>query len=137
MAKSSENSNKINVIKTISAGYNTKIKLAEDPITKRKFILKFFHKKNFEKRAQKEFEIQKSLKHKNILRIHNLVREINYSCLILEYCKNGDFLDLLTKSHFSENLAKYFSKKLLKALIYMKSKNIYHKDIKPENILFY
>lgn len=125
----------INIIEKIGDGYDSKIKLAEDPISKRKFVIKIFDENNFQKRAEKEFEIQKSLKHKNILKIHKIINKKNYSCLILDYCKYGDFLSLLQKKPFSENLSRYFSKKLLKTLIYMKTKNIYHKDIKLENIL--
>jgi serine/threonine protein kinase len=66
-------------------------------------------------------------------------------CLILEYCPNGSLKDYV-ENHIEKNrdskapieqsfVIKVF-RDILNALIYLKSKKILHRDIKPDNILF-
>jgi serine/threonine protein kinase len=54
----------------------------------------------------------------------------------LEYCPNGELLDLIKKAgRFDEVAAKFYAAELLNGLEYMHNNNVIHRDIKPENIL--
>ena len=69
----------------------------------------------------------------------------NIYCLILEFCPNGT-LESYVEKHLENNkesptpinqgfVIKVF-REIVNALIYLKSKKILHRDIKPDNILF-
>ena len=78
-------------------------------------------------------EIQKELEDKNIY------------CLILEYCPNGTLKSYVekhiimnkeSKAPINQGFVIKVFREILNALIYLKRKNILHRDIKPDNILF-
>ena len=54
----------------------------------------------------------------------------------MEYIKGGTLKRLIeTKHSFSENEACIIIEKLLSAIAYIHSKNVCHRDVKPENIM--
>jgi len=55
----------------------------------------------------------------------------------MEYCKGGSIVELIKKvKKFSEAMVAHIMKQLLSALGYMHKKNIIHRDIKLDNIVF-
>ena len=71
-----------------------------------------------------------------IVRLLDVFREEERTCLIMEEMKGGDLLErLYDKVIYSEPDARRLSRKLLDAVRYCHKKNIAHRDIKPENIL--
>ena len=55
---------------------------------------------------------------------------------VLSYCSNGDLLSVIKKTGtLSLNRSRFFTAELVEALAFMHSKNIIHRDFKPENIL--
>lgn len=122
--------------KTIFKSQSSKISLYKHTDHEQNIIEKIT-KKN--KLTQKEYNILTKIKnHKNIIK-H--IKFIDNS-LFLEYCTHGDMYDLLEKIYTEENKDKINSKKLIKnlllqlcdALIHIHSQNVYHCDIKPENL---
>jgi serine/threonine protein kinase len=55
--------------------------------------------------------------------------------LILEYCAGGDLHNYLKKGSISEVTAKKFIRQLAEGIAYLKNKNVFHRDLKPHNIL--
>lgn len=54
----------------------------------------------------------------------------------MEYMRGGDFGHLLEQvGAFDEPIAKYYLGQIILALEYLHSKNIVHRDMKPDNIL--
>lgn len=138
------------IIKTLGKGISGKVKLGKDKkkgTLKALKIIKKSHKhyKQLCESLQKEFEILKGLKHKNIIKVEkiktgkyrskkNEKTEVFYA--VLEYAPNGEIFDAIFNfGPFKEKTARYYAKQLISTIHYLHKNNISHRDIKPENIL--
>tara|TARA_B100000674_G_scaffold499276_1_gene543527 strand:- start:210 stop:1106 length:897 start_codon:yes stop_codon:yes gene_type:complete len=83
-----------------------------------------------------EIDIHNKLKHKNIVRLHDYFCNTSGMVLFMDYC-GCDLFDYYKKNELSNNEISEIFKQLVKAINYMHNKNIYHQDIKLENILIY
>jgi len=54
---------------------------------------------------------------------------------VQEHCEKGSLSDFLVDSRLCEVKAKHLFYQIAKPVAYLHSQNIYHGDIKPENIL--
>ena len=102
---------------------------------------------------KKEVELLQNISHENILKIYSygigkkekiknnqkISKEIYY--IVMEYLEHGESLQYITKvckgvnKGFGEDFARLIFAQLLDALEEMHSKNIFHRDIKPDNIM--
>ena len=82
---------------------------------------------------QNEIDILKSMDHPNIVRALETYDYRNNSCIVLELCEGGD---LYTRDPYTEEDALSIVASLLSAVEYMHSRNICHRDLKYENIMF-
>lgn len=57
--------------------------------------------------------------------------------MVHEYCSGGNLLEYLlrVKKPLSETVVRGMAKQLVSVLKYLKSCNVVHRDVKPENIL--
>lgn len=90
-------------------------------------------KNNTDRDWYREIEIMKKFEHENLVKLYDSIQSDNNVYLILEYCDGGTFSDL-EKPIDEEKMITYF-KQILSGLIYLQKQNIYHRDIKPDNIL--
>lgn len=111
-----------------------------------KFIMSNINEKNNAKKSKmksrilKELNLQKKMKHKNIISVFGYYEFLNCSCLVLDYAKYGD-LDyfkkyLIRKKNLSESFLGYITIQILEGLKFIHQFKIIHMDIKPQNILF-
>jgi serine/threonine protein kinase len=83
--------------------------------------------------VHKEIEIMKKLSHPNIIKLIDTLDTDKHIYIISEYC-NYKTLTELFEIKLTEIELHHIIKQLCSALHYIRSKNIYHKDLKPQNI---
>lgn len=86
----------------------------------------------------REFDILKSLDHKNLVRGIQVFRNDfkNEVFQVMEYIEGEDILeDVACAQHFDEEMAKGLFKQVLEGLVYLHRNNVCHRDIKPSNIM--
>lgn len=88
---------------------------------------------------RREIDILKSLDHPHIARVHQIFIEPKLYCrLVLDLCQGGElFHRMKTKGHFTERYTAKLITTMLKALNYLHSNLIVHRDLKLENWLFW
>lgn len=77
-----------------------------------------------------------SLTHPNIVKVKDAVKDpfTKTSSFIMELVSSEDYKTVFSK--FSPQDIKFYMKELFKALDYLHSNGVMHRDIKPQNILF-
>ncbi|XP_039267630.1 cyclin-dependent-like kinase 5 [Styela clava] len=86
--------------------------------------------------ALREICLLKELKHKNIVRLHDVLHSERKITLVFEYCDQDlkKYFDTCG-GEIDQLVVKSFMYQLLKGLSYCHSHNILHRDLKPQNLL--
>ncbi len=84
---------------------------------------------------QREFEIGFSLDHPGIVNYFNLGKDHEGTYLLTEYVDGQMLREYLTKQKPTLEFIKKIINQLIDILSYLHKKNIYHLDLKPENLL--
>ena len=88
------------------------------------------------KRVEKEIKILKLVKHKNIIKLYEIMETSQKIYLVMELCERGELFDyIVNKGHLDEKTSCLLFQQIINALDYLHSQNIVHRDIKPENML--
>ena len=84
-----------------------------------------------------EVKIHSKLEHANIIRLYSMDENEKEIHIIMEYAKNGNLYQLITKnkSGFSEKIAFQYFIQVVNAVYFLHENQIIHRDIKPENLL--
>lgn len=87
-------------------------------------------------RTMNEAQIMKDLQHPCIIKLHNIIENVDSLFIILEVMNGGDLLHrIIRKKNLSESLSKLYFLQMLCAVKYLHDQNITHRDLKPDNIL--
>lgn len=127
-------------VKTLGEGQFGKILLAKDRRTREKFAVKVIHKQRSEKRnkklIQRELAILRLVIHQNIVRLYDLFDTEDKLYFVLKYMQGGALYQVLSEdsAYFSEERASPIIRDILHGLVYLHTKGIVHRDVKPENI---
>ncbi|KAF7797068.1 hypothetical protein EIP86_008260 [Pleurotus ostreatoroseus] len=76
--------------------------------------------------------------HPNVVTLHRVVEEGRYLFLVLDYCPGGDMFKFLTQRHRycrDDELVRQVFVQLIDAVHACHTAGIYHRDIKPDNIM--
>ena len=84
-----------------------------------------------------EIKILAMLDHPNILRLFDVIEDSKYFYLIMELCTGGELLSRMSKNRYKEKAAAKLMEQIVSAVSYCHEKGICHRDLKPQNILFY
>ena len=82
---------------------------------------------------ENEINLLKALDHPNIIKVYETYKVKTRKAIVMELCSGGD---LYTRNPYSEKQAAKIVKECLSAVAYLHSRNVIHRDIKFENIMF-
>ncbi|KAL3821299.1 hypothetical protein ACJIZ3_007204 [Penstemon smallii] len=88
--------------------------------------------------VQTEAQILSTLDHPFLPTLYAHLEVSHYTCLLMDYCPNGDLHSLLRKqpsNRLSVQAVRFFVAEVLLALEYLHAQGIVYRDLKPENIL--
>ncbi|VFQ61894.1 unnamed protein product [Cuscuta campestris] len=88
--------------------------------------------------VQTEAEILSVLDHPFLPTLYAHLEVSHYTCLLIDFCSNGDLHSLLRKqprSRLPVDAVRFYAAEVLVALEYLHSLGIVYRDLKPENIL--
>lgn len=101
--------------------------------------IKSIPKKSLPDRARfdREIEIMRVLDHPNIIKLFEVFEDAKYFYMVMELCTGGELLDciIVNPSGFSEKVAARVVREIFRAVHYMHTVNIAHRDLKPQNFL--
>ncbi|KAI2952198.1 hypothetical protein CAN33_0016760 [Aspergillus niger] len=100
----------------------------------------FFERKNVPyevcvRDIRKEFIVARHARHPNVVKTVDLCIKETQLSIVMEYCSQGDLLDLVAIGHLSTTGQLCLFKQLLRGVSYLHSHDIAHRDLKPENLL--
>lgn len=85
---------------------------------------------------ENEINILKELDHPNIIKVYEFFEYDDYYYIVSEYIGDGDLFTLISnQTIISEDLALYILHQVISAVNYLHLENVFHGDIKPENIM--
>ena len=116
-------------------GYNSKTFIAKDLNTGRRIVVKEMDlcSLDINNLFSESLLLYKS-KHPNIAEIHCAGISNNKICLFLEYYENGNLKEKIEEGISLKNSLKYFLE-ITYGVHHIHSKNLLHRDLKPDNIL--
>ena len=126
---------------TLGEGAFAKVRLATQIHIKEKCAIKIVDKRLLEgtkdiQRIKKEIKIFKSIRHKNIIQLFDIMESKTNLYFVMEYCKGGELFDYIVKNkRLKENEACVFFQQIINGVEYLHNQGIIHRDLKPENLL--
>ena len=131
--------------KIIGEGAYASVRIAIYKPLNQKIAIKVYEKSRIKETARKksirrEIRILQLLTHPNIVKIYDVVETNNHLNIVMEYLPGtslGSYLKVQPNSRIPEKYCKKIFKKIAKALKYMHSLNIAHRDIKLENVILF
>ena len=131
------------ITKELGKGSYAVVKLATHKLTKNKYAIKIYSKQSLidpQKRntVKNEINILKQIDNENVMKLYDIIDTSSNLYLVLEYINGINLLEIIKneKYHFlKEQRAKKIFLQIVKGILYCHNKNIFHRDIKLENIL--
>ena len=85
-----------------------------------------------------EIKVMQDLRHRNIVRMHNVHVEEPFLYMMLELCEFGDLSQHVRQQRggvLSEARTRFFMMQLRDGLAFLRDRRIVHRDLKPQNLL--
>ncbi|KAG2191340.1 hypothetical protein INT46_011922 [Mucor plumbeus] len=116
--------------KTLGVGSFAVVKECVHRSTGQPFALKIILKKAIA-------DILKQVRHPHIVSMHNLYESKDAVYIVTDLASGGElFQQLLKKGSYTEKDASNLTRQMLEGLQYLHERDIVHRDMKPENLLF-
>lgn len=125
----------------LGQGYSGPVVLCKNKVDGKKYAMKAFSKS---KKSEGHFEllvnesqVYLTLDHPNIARLIDVYETDDNVYLVMEYCAGGELFErLAAKNIFPEIDAIEATKQMLRAVGYLHSHGVVHRDVKLENFLY-
>ena len=129
------------IIKPIKTGGFAQVLLGENILNHNLVAIKKTDIKNFSTEEiynlSREGRLISNLIHPNIIKIYHFYTYENYLYNVMEYAKGGELTQLINdKDPIPEEKIKSIFKQIYDAVQFMHNKNIIHRDLKTNNIVF-
>ena len=129
------------IIKPIKSGGFGQVLLGEHVLTHKIVAIKKTDIKNFSTEEiynlSREGRLISNLVHPNIIKIYSFYTYENYLYNVMEFAKGGELTQLInSKEPIPEPRIKDIFKQIYNAVQYIHNKNIIHRDLKTNNIVF-
>lgn len=93
---------------------------------------------NLTEQVQREISNLKRLSHRNVMRLHGVLKNARHLFLVCEMVRGGDLFDQLhlgSQQGLCEHDAQALFRQIVEGVAYCHSQGVSHRDLKPENIL--
>ncbi|CAH8865433.1 unnamed protein product [Trichobilharzia szidati] len=129
------------ILNTVGSGNFSQVKSAMHVLTKERVAIKVLDKSRMDASTRRllsrEISILESLHHPNIIRLYEVIETLTRLNLVMEYVAGGDLNRRIVKyGKLSEPEGRIVFAQLIAAVNHLHERNIIHRDIKAENILF-
>ena len=133
--------NEYKFIKPIKSGGFAQVFLGENVLNKKMVAIKKTDIKNFSTEEifnlTREGKIISNLNHPNIIKIYCYYAHENYLYNVMEFAKGGELTQYIKNTkEIPEDRIKSIFKQIYDAVKYIHNKNIIHRDLKTNNIVF-
>ncbi len=130
---------KYNTLKQLGDGTFGSVLLANVKHTGEQVAIKKMKKKYYsweECMSLREIKSLQKIRHPNIVRLKEVIREDNNLYMIFEFMNENLYELMKKRDHlFPENIIKNIIFQILSGLAYMHRYGFFHRDLKPENLL--
>ncbi|XP_068607828.1 NUAK family SNF1-like kinase 1 [Brachionichthys hirsutus] len=129
------------VMETLGKGAYGKVKKAVEKASLRTVAIKSIRKERITDdldriHIQREIEITASLRHSNIIRIHEVFESRDKIVIVMEYASRGELYDYIQdRGRLPETEARGIFRQITSAVHYCHKNGVVHRDLKLENIL--
>lgn len=133
---------KFSTIKSIGKGSFARVYLVEKKKGGQKFAVKAFSKEYLLSQAKgrdsvmNEISVMQRLSNKYVMQLEEVHESKNSIYLVLELLEGGELLSYISqKDHVTLKEVHRIMKCIMEALAYMASRNVMHRDLKPDNMI--
>ena len=130
------------LLQTIGNGGFSKVKLAEDKITKQRYAIKIIKKSKLEDKPelktkiQREIALMKLFDHPHLIKLIEICESSRHIFIVLEYAENGELFDyLIARRSLPLEEGMRLFRQIIYGVDFLHNNSICHRDLKPENIL--
>lgn len=130
-----------NIGSEIGIGNFSQVRLGLHLLTQEKVAIKILNKVKLDEKTQRlllrEISSVQKLHHPNIIRLYEVINTQSRLYICMEYAPEGELYTRITDhGKIDEIQSRIIFSQIISAVDHMHSKNIIHRDIKAENILF-
>ena len=129
---------KYTVLQEIGKGTFSRVVRAESKLTKEPFALKIMEDKKGREAFDAEISVLRRVKCKYILNLKEVLHYNEKICLVLTLATGGNLMEkVIQRGRFGEIEAGRTMKMVLEGVKYLHNLGITHRDLKPDNLLYY